>query len=350
MRSAARCSGCWSRAATCCEWVTADRAVVPATLGGVSGACGWRRCSPLVAARSWPCRPAPAAAGLANPGAVVPVAAARLRHRAAARASAPAARRANSARHCAARRGGPGGSSKSCSTPADNWLIPDNYQENRARRHRPSHLADQHRPAAAGRARRLRLRLSQHHRRLDRLEPTFDTLLRMQRYRGHFYNWYDTRTLAPLPPAYISTVDSGNLAGYLLTLGSGLTELTESRPLVDASVLEGLGDVLDLFEAEIVPRDWRITRPYRPPGRRAAHRSGTAAGDAPRLAHDPRRHPRAADLARRCCCTSSTNPPQAPAPDWRRTSPRGTRPDSGSSAPKRRSPDDTRSSNASPAG
>ena len=50
----------------------------------------------------------------------------------------------------------------------------------------------------------------------------------MQRYRGHFYNWYDTRTLAPLPPAYISTVDSGNLAGYFLTLGSGLTELVES--------------------------------------------------------------------------------------------------------------------------
>ena len=86
---------------------------------------------------------------------------------------------------------------------------------------------------------------------IDRLEPTFDTLLRMQRYRGHFYNWYDTRTLAPLPPAYISTVDS-NLAGYFLTLGSGLTELIESRPLVDASVLEGLGDALDLFEAEIV--------------------------------------------------------------------------------------------------
>ena len=87
---------------------------------------------------------------------------------------------------------------------------------------------------------------------LDRLEPTFDTLLRMPRYRGHFYNWYDTRTLAPLVPAYISTVDSGNLAGYLLTLRSGLASLAESAPLIDASVLEGLDDAIHLFEAEVV--------------------------------------------------------------------------------------------------
>ncbi len=87
---------------------------------------------------------------------------------------------------------------------------------------------------------------------LDRLEPTFDTLLRMPRYRGHFYNWYDTQTLAPLAPAYISTVDSGNLAGYLLTLRSGLASLAESAPLIDASVLEGLDDAIHLFEAEVV--------------------------------------------------------------------------------------------------
>ncbi len=138
-------------------------------------------------------------------------------------------------------------------TPADNWLIPDNYQENRAdviaHRTSPTNIGLQL-LAALGAYDFGYLSITGV---IDRLEPTFETLLRMQRYRGHFYNWYDTRTLAPLPPAYISTVDSGNLAGYFLTLGSGLTELIESRPLVDASVLEGLGDVLDLFEAEIVP-------------------------------------------------------------------------------------------------
>src|SRR5207344_692752 len=80
---------------------------------------------------------------------------------------------------------------------------------------------------------------------LNRLEPTFATLLRMQRYRGHFYNWYDTRTLAALSPAFISTVDSGNLAGHLVTLRTALTELTESEPIVGGSFLHALDDLVE---------------------------------------------------------------------------------------------------------
>ena len=53
---------------------------------------------------------------------------------------------------------------------------------------------------------------------MDRLEATFATLDKLERFRGHFYNWYDTHDLRPLDPKYISTVDSGNLAGHLLTL------------------------------------------------------------------------------------------------------------------------------------
>jgi cyclic beta-1,2-glucan synthetase len=136
-------------------------------------------------------------------------------------------------------------------TPTDNWLIPDNYQDNRAEviahRTSPTNIGLQL-LAALGAYDFGYLGVTGV---LDRLEPTFDTLLRMQRYRGHFYNWYETRTLAPLPPAYISTVDSGNLAGYLLALRSGILELAESRPIVDASVLEGIEDTLDLFEAEL---------------------------------------------------------------------------------------------------
>src|SRR5262249_61374599 len=59
---------------------------------------------------------------------------------------------------------------------------------------------------------------------LGRLEKTLDTLERLERFRGHFYNWYDTLTLQPLLPAYVSTVDSGNLLGCLLTLKQGLHE------------------------------------------------------------------------------------------------------------------------------
>ena len=72
---------------------------------------------------------------------------------------------------------------------------------------------------------------------------TLATLDRMQRYRGHFYNWYDTQTLEPLRPMYVSTVDSGNLAGHLLTLAAGLDELA-GRAAVPT--LSGLGDTLDV--------------------------------------------------------------------------------------------------------
>ncbi|QXQ07166.1 glycosyl transferase [Sphingosinicellaceae bacterium] len=55
---------------------------------------------------------------------------------------------------------------------------------------------------------------------LDRLEATFATLGRMSRFRGHFFNWYDTRDLRVLEPAYVSAVDSGNLAGHLIALAN----------------------------------------------------------------------------------------------------------------------------------
>ena len=85
---------------------------------------------------------------------------------------------------------------------------------------------------------------------LIRLEATFATLLAMQRYRGHFYNWYDTRTLDPLHPRYISTVDSGNLAGYLVTLRAALVQFDEQTPVISSSFLEGLDDVIGLVEEE----------------------------------------------------------------------------------------------------
>ena len=53
----------------------------------------------------------------------------------------------------------------------------------------------------------------------------------MERHRGHFYNWYDTRSLKPLLPLYVSTVDSGNLAGLLLVLRGGLLELPDTKLL-----------------------------------------------------------------------------------------------------------------------
>ena len=60
---------------------------------------------------------------------------------------------------------------------------------------------------------------------LDRLEATLASVERLERHRGHLLNWYDTQTLAPLLPRYVSTVDSGNFSGHLLALAQACAEL-----------------------------------------------------------------------------------------------------------------------------
>jgi len=82
---------------------------------------------------------------------------------------------------------------------------------------------------------------------LTRIEATVTTLERLERHRGHFLNWYDTSTLEPLPPRYISTVDSGNLVGHLLVLRRGLIALAD-RPLWTPVAAEGLLDTAELAE------------------------------------------------------------------------------------------------------
>jgi cyclic beta-1,2-glucan synthetase len=80
---------------------------------------------------------------------------------------------------------------------------------------------------------------------LDRLEATFQGLRRLERFRGHFYNWYDTRRLQPLEPRYVSTVDSGNLAGHLLAVESACRHLL-TRPVRTFEVRRGVEDALAL--------------------------------------------------------------------------------------------------------
>ena len=87
---------------------------------------------------------------------------------------------------------------------------------------------------------------------VERTERTFATLDQLQRFRGHFYNWYDTQTLEPLRPMYVSTVDSGNLAGHLVTLAEGLRELA-TLPIFGATQLRGITDTIALVEELGVP-------------------------------------------------------------------------------------------------
>jgi cyclic beta-1,2-glucan synthetase len=81
---------------------------------------------------------------------------------------------------------------------------------------------------------------------VDRLEATLNTLVDLPRLHGHFYNWYDTRNLHLLEPRYISTVDSGNLAGHLLTLAQTCQEMLQ-QPLLLSNALKGLADTQQLL-------------------------------------------------------------------------------------------------------
>jgi cyclic beta-1,2-glucan synthetase len=80
---------------------------------------------------------------------------------------------------------------------------------------------------------------------IERLEATLATMEGLERFRGHFYNWYDTQDLQPLNPRYISSVDSGNLAGHLVALANACREWRDLSP-DPVSDLAGIGDSLDL--------------------------------------------------------------------------------------------------------
>ena len=80
---------------------------------------------------------------------------------------------------------------------------------------------------------------------IERLEATLATMARMPRFRGHFYNWHDTRDLKALEPKYVSSVDSGNLAGHLIAIANACKEWRRS-PMAAASRRAGIADTLAL--------------------------------------------------------------------------------------------------------
>ena len=82
---------------------------------------------------------------------------------------------------------------------------------------------------------------------LARVRAAFESMALLEREHGHFYAGYDTRTLAPLQPARVSTVDSGNLAGHLLTLATGLEALLDA-PIAGARALDGIRVTLHILD------------------------------------------------------------------------------------------------------
>jgi len=148
-------------------------------------------------------------------------------------------------------------------TARENWLPPDNFQEVPA-----PMIATRTSPTNMGLALLANLAARDlGYLSVDgvirRTRDTLTTMQGMERYRGHFYNWYETRTLQPLLPHYISSVDSGNLAGHLLTLGSGLRELADARtftPEIFAGLRDTLGILIQLApgSAELATLDAKL--------------------------------------------------------------------------------------------
>ncbi len=123
----------------------------------------------------------------------------------------------------------------------DNWLTPDNYQVNPgnvlARRTSPTNIGLQLISTLCAWDMGY-LGFSELY---ERLKKVLDTLNRLQKWNGHFYNWYNTRNLEVLNPQYISTVDSGNLFAYLVVLKNGLEDL-KMRPILDEKCYRAILD------------------------------------------------------------------------------------------------------------
>ncbi len=129
----------------------------------------------------------------------------------------------------------------------DNWLPPDNFQE-----HPEPVIAHRTSPTNMGMS--LLANLAAYDfgyipasQMMNRTNNSLQTMLKMDRFQGHFYNWYDTRTLSTLSPKYVSTVDSGNLLGSLMILRQGLLSIHED-PVFNFRSFEGLETTLEIVK------------------------------------------------------------------------------------------------------
>lgn len=134
-------------------------------------------------------------------------------------------------------------------TPSDNMLPPDNFQETPnpvlARRTSPTNIGlyllstiSAHDLGWIGRVDAV-----------ERLRETLATVTRMAKHRGHLFNWYDTADLRPLEPQYVSSVDSGNLAGHLIVVAN-TCRLWREQTTQRVVEFRGVLDEVDLLERE----------------------------------------------------------------------------------------------------
>ena len=124
----------------------------------------------------------------------------------------------------------------------NHWLIPDNVQQD------PYRIAERLSPTNLGlllNARQVALQFGYINvaEFVTLTERTLATMARLPRHFGHFLNWYDNLTLAPLEPQFISSVDSGNLVASLWSLKNHCLELSRNPEL---SAPNGSSEAVDL--------------------------------------------------------------------------------------------------------
>ncbi|MFT3903476.1 MAG: glucoamylase family protein [Niabella sp.] len=135
-------------------------------------------------------------------------------------------------------------------TEKDNWLPPDNFQEKpvavTAHRTSPTNIG----LALLSDLAAFDFGYLSANQLIERQRKTFATLNSLERFRGHFYNWYDTLSLEPLRPVYISMVDSGNFIASLLTLRQGLIELPLA-PIFSPRFFFGIRDTINVAKKDM---------------------------------------------------------------------------------------------------
>ena len=131
----------------------------------------------------------------------------------------------------------------------NNWLAPDNYQENPA-----NGVAHRTSPTNIGMG--ITSNLCAHdlgyigiNETIERIDKTLSAADSLTKFKGHLYNWYDTVTKQPLNPRYVSTVDSGNLTAYMWLAARTMEEYLH-EPMIKRSFLDGLSDTMRLAQWE----------------------------------------------------------------------------------------------------
>ena len=148
-------------------------------------------------------------------------------------------------------------------TSATNMLPPDNFQEDPrpvlAHRTSPTNIGLYLLSAAAARD----FGWAGTTETVERLEAAFATLQKMTKFKGHLFNWYATDTLLPLDPAYVSAVDSGNLAGHLIALANACEEWSADiiTPNARRGMLDNAGIAMESVQIPVPSKDAHDRQP-----------------------------------------------------------------------------------------